>query len=468
MSQRDPRLIGGVYRTGQVLTSSGILTNYTANNRNTNDVVGLLVIELPSTVNPQTAQQLLQPLQQRRIVESLHVLRIYDWGIDSNRVYIATAPPRGITLQHVLDNENIDLQRALNISQQMTHGLIALHSQGIVGIDLRPQLVTVDSVQLVDRIQLDDLGLRPILNKLGYVTSQRIDDIGYFDPRYAPPEYIQGGPIGFWSDIYQMGLLLFELVTGRLPFIGRNHAETAALQSTSPTPRISQYKPDTPSTVQDVVNRAMAKQPTERFLSATALLSALEKVLRATLELPIVVASSQGPGTSQSLPIQPTAIEADITYTEGPTETFVPTAEKTVESPTETSHPVTNHPPTTQEVIYAHLCHEQDGVETKRFAITKPNVIVGRKDPRRGLSPDIDLTALDPNMTVSRQHTRIHYQEASFYIEDLKSHNKTRLDELTLHPLKPELLQHGNIVHFGAVRLVFKIPEIKDKFDGNI
>jgi pSer/pThr/pTyr-binding forkhead associated (FHA) protein len=88
---------------------------------------------------------------------------------------------------------------------------------------------------------------------------------------------------------------------------------------------------------------------------------------------------------------------------------------------------------------------------------------VGRSDPRRGLHPDIDLSALDPKMTVSRQHARISYQGTLFYIEDLKSHNKTRLGELTLVPLKPELLHHGDIVHFGAVRLVFKIPGKADK-----
>src|SRR5712691_6232111 len=112
--------------------------------------------------------------------------------------------------------------------------------------------------------------------------------------------------------------------------------------------------------------------------------------------------------------------------------------------------------------VYAYLCYEKDGAETQRFPIPKKDVIVGRMDPKRGLSPDIDLTTVDPKMTVSRQHVRIRYEETFFYIEDLKSRNKTRLGELTLAPLKPELLQHGDTVYFGSVRLVFKVPGKRD------
>ena len=75
---------------------------------------------------------------------------------------------------------------------------------------------------------------------------------------------------------------------------------------------------------------------------------------------------------------------------------------------------------------------------------------------------NIDLTAIDPRMTVSRQHVRIRYEETFFYVEDLKSRNKTRLGELTLIPLKPELLQHGDLLQFGSVRLVFRVPGMQD------
>jgi len=453
MPQRDPRLIGGVYRVGQAITSSDVLTHYTAYNRNTNDVVGLFVLELPPAIEPQAVQPLLQPLEQRRLVESPYVLRVYDWGIDGKRVYIATDPPRGVTLRHVLDNENIDLRRTLDFARQMARGLVALHAQGIAGMDIRPQLITVDSVAITDRVQLDDVGLRFLLNGLGYTGSQHPADIGYLDPRYMPPEYIQGSLVGPWSDIYQLGLLIFELVTGRLPFVGRNPAETGVLQGTAPAPRMAQFKHDTPALLQGIVDQALAKNPAERFASASALLDALEKVPLATRSFARGDAPTAPQGAPRGSTDEMLAIEGAATIL------TTPTKEPSAQAPGAAGEGTTY---STEESVYARLYYEENGAETQQFAIIEPEVIVGRTDPKRRIRPDIDLTALDPKMTVSRQHARIRYAETFFYIEDLKSRNKTRLGELTLVPLKPEMLQHGDVVQFGAVRLVFKVPGMKD------
>jgi len=420
MSQRDPRLIGGVYRVGQVVTVSGILTQYTAHNNNTNGVVGLVVIELPPTVDVQRARQLLQAVERRRLVKSPSLLSIHDLGIDGRRAYIATDPPRGLTLRQVLENETIDLRRALGLAQQIGRGLAALHEQGIAGMDLRPHLITVEREASSDHVQLDDVGLRPLLGGLDYIPSQRTDDIGYLDPRYAPPECLQGGPVGPWSDVYQWGLLVFELVTGRVPYVGHTNAETVDLQCTGPVPRMMLYKQDVPGWVQGIVDRALAKNTAGRFAQAADLLAALEVFLPAV-----------GDGDEPTIRANPDTNRA---------------ANKTPGDRTE-------------ERVYARLYYEQEGKTAQEFAMEEPNIIVGRHDPRRGLHPDIDLTALDPKMTVSRLHARISYEGTLFYVEDLKSHNGTRIGELTLTPKQKQLLQHGDVVQFGSVRLVFKVPE---------
>lgn len=457
--RKSPRQIGGIYRLGQVITAGGMLTTYTAYNHNTNDVVGLLVIEFPPVMDAQVVQQLFQPLERRRSLHSPNVISVYDWGIDGTRAYIATDPPRGITLRHVLDNENINVTRALDLLRQMVQGVKVLHEQGIVGIDLRPQLITVDSVTMTDRVQLDDVGLRSLLNALGYNSSQRVDDIAFLDPRYSPPEYIVGEvPVGPWSDVYQLGLLLFEMIAGRLPFVGKNAAETGVLQSTGAIPLMAQYKHDTPPALQHLLERALAKNPYARFANAASMLAALESIQlprRSTSGEwrmagdaptgPDVGHAARGAGTTGEMQ----HIDKDIAMS----------ATLIGNSPV-LPDPARTLPESAQ--VYAYLCYEKSGVESQRFAITRKDVIVGRADPKRGLSPDIDLTAIDQKMTVSRQHVRIRYEETFFYIEDLKSRNKTRLGELTLVPLKPELLQHGDVVHCGSVRLVFRLPGAQD------
>ncbi len=452
-ARKNPRLIGGIYQVGQVITTGPILTVYTAYNRNTSDVVGLLVLELPPRFEAEAALRLLEPLERRRLVQSPHVIHVYDWGIDGSRAYIATDPPRGITLRHVLDNETVDMYQSVEIAQQMTRGLVALQAQGVEDTDMRPQLITVDRVGNTDRVQLDDVGLRLLLKRLGYVGDQRSDDIGFFDPRYVAPERIQGGQIGPWSDVYQVGLLLFELITGRAPFVGRTSAETSVLQTSSPVPRMSQFRQNIPQVLQDLVDRALAKDPAQRFLNAEALLRALEAI-------------SIGPGSTSSALFTPPAgtlpdVKTGVRTGEMPS---VPVKKDTATEDTLIEGGITaKRTPLVaeEEGVYAYLDFEKEGEETRRFAIQDKYVIVGRVDPKRGLRPEIDLTSIDPGMTVSRQHARIRFEKTFFTIEDLKSHNKTRLGELTLKPLKAELLQHGDVLQFGSVRLVFKVPEKK-------
>lgn len=463
MSQRHPRLIAGLYQTGQMLTSDPFLTSYSAYNRNSSDVVGLLVIELPPTLDPLATQQLLAPLARRRQAQSPHVIRIHDWGMFEHYAYIATDPPRGITLRQLADTENIDLARSLNLSIQVARGLAVLHNLGIADLDLRPQLITVDTIGIEDRAQLDDVGLRMLFHQLGYTQGQNLHDIGQLDPRYMAPEHIFYHTSGTASDIYQLGILLFELITGRPPFVGRTPAETGIMQGNSPVPRMLQFKHDTPPELQTIVERALAKDPRQRYPHVAELLAALEAIPQKRLQRPSgkwqatlaqTVTPSEGlpPAPQHSSPTHeighlPNALPIEAIETVIVDKQALREAESSRITPLNEGEPV-----------YAYLDYEQEGTATQRVPIKEKYVIVGRVDPKHHITPEIDLTALDPQATVSRQHARIRFENTFFYIEDLKSRNKTRLGELFLAPLKPELLQHGDIIFFGSLKMVFRIP----------
>jgi hypothetical protein len=107
--------------------------------------------------------------------------------------------------------------------------------------------------------------------------------------------------------------------------------------------------------------------------------------------------------------------------------------------------------------IYAFLDIQQDEQVVQRIALKENHVVVGRVDPRRGITPGVDLTPFDPSSTVSRQHARIRLEKTRFSIEDLNSRNKTRLGELTLTPHKPEVLQNGDVISFGSVKATFRL-----------
>lgn len=442
MAQRDARLIGGTYRVTAVMSAGGMLTTCTASDLKTHDMVGLFLIEFPPHFHAQMVQHLLSPLERRRALQSPHVLHIHDWGIDGNRAYIATDSPRGVTLRHVLNSEYINLNRGLDMVRQLLQGLMAFHAQGITGLDLRPQLITVEALAPQDHVQIDDIGIRSFLSALGYVSTQNSEDVGYLDPHYVPPEYLNGGQIGTWSDIYQIGLLLFELVTGRPPFIGRDSTETAIMQSSSPVPRMSPYNHDTPASLQALVDRALAKVPTERFSSADALLADLNEV-QLSPHITQMVPTLGNTGFTKEVP----QVDEDLS--------LIATVMDMRDAGQQYSKPMQSIP--TEGGIYAYLCYEKDGIEQK-IALNKAQTIVGRLDPKHNVVPDIDLGMLDPHTTVSRRHARIRFEENRFYIEDLRSVNKTRLREIPLMPSQKTPLQHGDSISFGGVRVIFKLP----------
>jgi pSer/pThr/pTyr-binding forkhead associated (FHA) protein len=107
--------------------------------------------------------------------------------------------------------------------------------------------------------------------------------------------------------------------------------------------------------------------------------------------------------------------------------------------------------------IYAVLEIKQNEGAVQRITIKENAVLVGRADPKRGITPGIDLTPFDPSISVSRQHARIHLEKNCFYIEDLNSRNKTRLGESVLTPRKPEVLHNGDVINFGSVKATFRL-----------
>lgn len=435
-ARKNPRLIGGVYQVGQVITRGKTITNYTAYNRNTNDVVGLFVFDLLPYMEADTALRLLESFEKRRQIESPHVMHVFDWGIDGLRVYIAADPPRGISLRTILENDILDLERVVELAKQTVQGLFALQARAIHDIDMRPQFITVDRVDDIDRVQLDDVGLRWMLKQMGYTLDEQYDDIGYFDPRYVSPEYLQGGQVGAWSDIYHVGLLLFEMITGRPPFVGRSTIETKALQCNGSIPQMREFRPGIPQAYQQLVERALAKEPVQRFPNARALLEAIEA-------LPIGIEQRQ----------TPVDLHASILSRED--KTVIPGV---LSSDSQGKDVVLgNRRGVDGGEIYAYLLFEEEGKERRTFAITRTYVIVGRVDPKKGLKPEVDLTSIDMGMTVSRQHARIRYERTFFSIEDLKSKNKTWLGGATLTPMKAEVLRDGDVVRFGSVRVTFRV-----------
>lgn len=464
MPQDHTQLIAGVYRSSKTLLTRDRLTICTASHTRTNETVELCLLELSSEEQPVALRDYLQQLEQRRQIQSTRVRRVYDWGQQGKLVYIVTEPTHGVSLQHLLDTENIEFERALELAQQIALGLTELHAQGIVGLDLRPHFITVDTTGIHEKVQLSDIGLRSLLHKLHYAERATRDDIAYLDPRYAPPEYLDHAAIGAGSDIYQVALLLFVLITGRLPFVGRTADETAELQRHKPLPPMRQFKHNTPDVLQEILLHATRKDLHSRFNNAAALIRALATVQQAT---PV-----QASGPVMSLKQARLQDAENISYT-----TEIHTVKGDIARAatmigslvqTQRENKINHQLPINGVYAYLRLADldpdpDTDDHPTQRIPLTQSSITIGRRDPKRNVNPDIDLSRFDPRMTISRQHARIRFENQAFTIEDLKSHNRTRLDTNILAPLQPVALQHGDTIVMGSVHLRFEVPGTPDR-----
>src|SRR5262249_48815212 len=148
-----------------------------------------------------------------------NVLRVYDLGEADGIKFLTMHYVDGEDLSHVLKRTGkLEVPRLLRILGQICDGLGAAHEQGVIHRDLKPQNVMVDAA---DNVFVMDFGLAKSLEQSGMTQDGAV--IG--TPYYMSPEQVKGDPTGARSDIYSLGVMLYEMATGELPFTGRTPFE---------------------------------------------------------------------------------------------------------------------------------------------------------------------------------------------------------------------------------------------------
>jgi len=240
-------------------------------------------------------------------LEHIHILPIYAYGINDEMAYLAMRWLRGGSLSELLKRERITMERSASIFKQFAEGLAYAHSKGVIHRDLKPSNIMLDDA---GNAYLTDFGLAKLAEGTGEITRSGTI-VG--TPAYMSPEQLRGEPLDHRSDIYSLGVILYNMVAGRLPF----DTSTSDLVSIiyqhlekPPTPP-SEFNPHIPPAVEDVILRALQKDRNDRFNTATE----MARALNIALGLP--------PGSSDSLepvsPIHYQSTRSRITITNGPT-----------------------------------------------------------------------------------------------------------------------------------------------------
>jgi YVTN family beta-propeller protein len=279
----DPRLgtrLAG-YRIQAPLGRGGMGVVYRAEQERPHRQVALKLLLDPATASQTFRERFLRESELAAAIDHPNVLPVYDAGETDGVLWIAMRYVDGTDLQALLDRDGpLAPEQALAIAGQVAGALDAAHARGLVHRDVKPANVLLAVEEgAVTHAYLADFGLtRRIGGARGLTVSGQV--LGTID--YVAPEQVEGGPVDGRADQYALGGVLFECLTGVVPF--RRDSELAVLWAHvhDPPPRISDHRPDLPAALDDAIGRALAKAPSDRYPSCAALIAATQAALAGT------------------------------------------------------------------------------------------------------------------------------------------------------------------------------------------
>jgi serine/threonine protein kinase len=251
--------------------------------------------------------------ESRRAAELEHpnIIPIYDAGDDEGALYIAMRYVDGSDLKAIVKRDGpLHLGRALFMLEQVAGALDAAHEHDLVHRDVKPSNILVSEPS--DRVYLTDFGV------VKHTASRGLTKTGFFigTVDYAPPEQIEGLPLDPRTDVYALGCVLYECLTGRAPFDREGEVAVMHAHLTEPPPKLTVPRPDLPKALNEVVATAMAKSKEDRYESCEDLIVAARD---AALQRPTTMRSqlrdldSQGaPLVVDSSPEPPPAVEPTV------------------------------------------------------------------------------------------------------------------------------------------------------------
>jgi serine/threonine-protein kinase len=227
-----------------------------------------------------------------------HALNVTDFGESENGVvFLVMEYLNGQTLKEVIHNEGpMPLPRVIEIMRQISGALEAAHGEGVVHRDLKSDNIMLLEMGGGDWAKVLDFGIAKITEKVGQDPGLTAPNLIIGTPQYMSPEQCsQAAEIDSRSDIYSLGVILYEMLIGHVPFTGESPTAIMMKHLQEPPPSVLEERKDLPAAVGRVVTRAMAKRPEDRFQTVTEL---AEDLTSAAEEPAVVEASNTSPDTA--------------------------------------------------------------------------------------------------------------------------------------------------------------------------
>ncbi len=264
-------ILNGRYRLVAQQGSGGMAVIYRAIDQMLGRTVAVKILRPTLTSDPSFLARFRNEARSVANLTHPNIVTVYDVGQDGPTHFMIMEFVDGSDLKKIIRAEGaLPLGRALRLAIQLCAGIGFAHRAGLVHADVKPQNILVTGE---DVVKVTDFGIAQALNTAPQGERQ---SVVWGSPHYFAPEQARGERPTPASDVYSIGIVLFELLTGRLPYSGQNQQELALAHIRDPIPSVATFNPSVPDSLVRIVAKTMSKEPEQRYRMADQLKGILE------------------------------------------------------------------------------------------------------------------------------------------------------------------------------------------------
>ena len=285
-------ILAGRYEIVGRIGAGGMSNVYKAKDQKLNRFVAVKVLKPEFSADATFVKKFRVEAQSAAGLSHPNIVNVYDVGEENGIYYIVMELVQGITLKHYIErNGKLDIREVLNISVQIASGMGAAHANRIIHRDIKPQNVIMSRD---GKVKVTDFGIAKAADSTT-VTTNAAGSVHYISPEQA-----RGGYSDEKSDIYSLGITIYEMVTGRVPYDGENNVSVALQHIQGNMTPPSQLNPDIPRSVERIILKCTQKKPDLRYSSAKELIMDLRRALAEPDGNYVVIGTAAMGGVSDS------------------------------------------------------------------------------------------------------------------------------------------------------------------------
>ncbi len=281
LSLEPGRVIADRYEILKMLGEGGMGAVYKARDRELDRLVALKVIRPDLAGQASILQRFKQELILARKITNRNVVRIFDLGVADGLRFITMEYIDGQDLSSVLEERKLKPEETVKILRQVCAALEAAHDEGVVHRDLKPQNIMIE---FGGRVVVMDFGLARSMEASGLTQAGAVMGT----PAYMSPEQAKGMPVDERSDVFALGIIAYQMLSGELPFKADSALASLLMRTQTPAPVLAQVDPTIPQPLSDMVQKSLATNVEDRYESVALLGKDLQDWEEGTLHKAIV------------------------------------------------------------------------------------------------------------------------------------------------------------------------------------